>query len=223
MFNYSFREDEALLHNAKIKLDESEDIAELYLTNLFITVIKTSKTDESIKEAFPYSVTEIKYYNGAPQIRRNGLHFDIFFLNTVISFSFFDKKDAKIFMNQTLTLLTGKTAAQRNVDSFNGLIGFIDETLDIDTTSTVKEAAKAVKDKGIIGLFGVKAVARNKGANKNDNLLENKEAENPTKPEKNDDFELQYNRLKKLKELYDAEILTKEEYEQKKKELLGEE
>lgn len=126
-------------------------------------------------------------------------------------------------MSQTLTLLTGKTAAQRNVDSFNGLIGFIDETLDIDTTSTVKEAAKAVKDKGIIGLFGVKAVARNKGGNKNDNLLENKEAEISAKPEKNDDFELQYNRLKKLKELYDAEILTKEEYEQKKKEVLGEE
>lgn len=223
MFNYSFREDEALLHNAKIKLDESDEIAELYLTNLFITVIKTAKSDESAKEAFPYSVTEIKYYNGTPQIRRNGLHFDIFFLNTVISFSFLDKKDAKIFMSQTLTLLTGKTAVQRNVDSFNGLIGFIDETLDIDTTSTVKEAAKAVKDKGIIGLFGVKAVARNKGANKNDNLLENKEEEIPKKTEKNDDFELQYNRLKKLKELYDAEILTKEEYEQKKKELLGEE
>lgn len=222
MFNYSFREDEALLHNAQIKLDDNDELSEIYLTNLFITIIKTSKTDESLKEAFPYSVAEIKYYNETPQIRRNGLHFDIFFLNTVISFSFLNKKDAKIFVNQTLTLLTGRTAAQRNIDSLNGLIGFIDETLDIDTAGTMKEAVKTVKEKGFFGLLGMKAVSRDKETSKNDKLLE-KETKNPTKSESDDDFELRYNRLKKLKELYDAEILTKEEYERKKKELLSEE
>lgn len=222
MFNYSFREDEALLHNAQIKLDDNDEFAEIYLTNLFITIIKTSKTDESLKEVFPYSVAEIKYYNETPQIRHNGLHFDIFFLNTVISFSFLNKKDAKIFVNQTLTLLTGKTAAQRNVDSLNGLIDFIDETLDIDTAGTMKEAVKTVKEKGFFGLLGMKAVSRDKETSKNDKLPEN-ETKNPTKSEIYDDFELRYNRLKKLKELYDTEILTKEEYERKKKELLSEE
>lgn len=220
MFDYSFKEDEVLLCNAEVLFDSEKQKSEIYLTNLFLTIVKPTTTDDGEKERLTNPVSEIKVYNGIPQIKRNALHFDVFFVNNVVSFDFTNKKDANLFMNAALTLLTGKTTAQRNADAFNGIVSALDEALDMDTKSTVKEAAKAFKDRGIKGLFGITAVKRDK--NKDGKATDTAKIESSETPER-DDFELKYSRLKKLKELYDAEILTKEEFERKKKELLGEE
>ncbi len=213
MFEYSFREDEALLFKGTITSDGKK--AELYLTNVFITVVKNAfDADESPKD-YRYSVGEIKYYNGIPQIKPQGLHCDVYFLSSVLSFDFEDKKSAKLFLNQALTLLTGKTSAERNVAMISDVIGIIDKTFGIDTVGTLKQAisnagntAAAEKEKKKFPLKALSFIGKS---------VKSKELADETK----DDFEEKYEKLKKLKELKDSGILTQEEFEKKKRELLG--
>lgn len=219
MFNYTFTAEEVLLTKGSIFLTNENKKAELYLTNLFITVITTLESDNGeIYNKQAYSVNEIKIYKGTPQIKRNGLSFEIYFTTDVLAFKFEDKKSANNFMNEAITLLTEKSFAQRKADMVKNVVDVIDKTFGIDTVGSIKNAIGQLGQENKNG-FGIKT-------GKNNPLAKLTFIERKTKiddqPQKNEseEFENKYNALKKLKELLDGGIITQEEFDRQKSKIL---
>lgn len=229
MKNYSLLPEETVLFQSKVQLGKKKDNIEFILTNLYLVFIKTTKklfSNDSL-EVSTIPVKEIKFYNGEPQIKHKDVQIDIYLTSNEIEIHFDSKLEAQRFLQVAMQLLTGKTIAQRGADKVKEAIGLVDNTLGISTVGTVKN----VLEKGITGVafgsLGKKspAYARDmKAINDAANIIKNIVPGNIRKKESEPGealTEKQVEALKRLKELVDAGILTQEEFEAKKKQILG--
>lgn len=233
MNNYSLRPDESVLYQETISIEKRKGNTELLLTNLnlvFITTIKKAFTKSQV-DVETYPVEEIKTYNGAPQIKQKDSHVQIFLVCGEISAVFPSMFEARKFVSTAMHLLTGKSAAERGADKVKNAVGLVDNTLGINTIGTVKSALETGITGTLIGGIGRKIAPRSVGNQiigsafglARDVIANNSTTTEPTvestvQPQPYND---QLDALKKMKELVDAGVLTQEEFDTKKKQLLG--
>lgn len=244
MNNYQLTSDETVLYKGVI-LNYSEKekhnsfgstvIYELILTNLnmiFVTKVKKLLSkEESSYNVIP--IDTIKIYNDKPQVKQKGTDFVVYFTNQEYSFSLPSKLEAVKFHNKIMELLTGKSMSIRNSEKFKSAVNIVDDTLGIDSLGTVtsvlqngvkgtifnginkKTATAKPSTKKIINSV-LDVIGNNNNAETNVKCIETNTSEN-TKQISDEQIET----IKKLKDLLDLGVLSQEEFDTKKKELLG--
>ncbi|NMB29786.1 MAG: hypothetical protein GX991_07020 [Clostridiaceae bacterium] len=241
MAAYSLRPDETILYERDVTIQGQERSSRLMLTNLNIVITEYVKSSLFAKEEEThtvYSVQDIKIYEDLPQVLQKGKHIRILFLYQEISLDFNSLIEANKFRMTLFKLVTGKTAPARSAKKVKNAIEIIDDTLGIDTVGTTK----AVLEGGVIGTLvsvtgkkktgSKRSRSRSKSGKAIDALaavaggvvMQNitNESEQPALPEKTAlSHDEQIVTLKQFKELFDAGIITEEEFEEKKKEILG--
>lgn len=240
MGDYSLQADETILYERDVTIQGQKRTSHLMLTNLNIVItdfVKRSVLAKEEKEFTTYPVEDIKIYEGKPQIIQKGKNVKILFLSQELDLVFDSIIEVKKFNMAATKLVTGKSASARGSEKVKNAINIIDDTLGIDTVGT----AKTVLERGVVGSLvgGVGKKSRSGGSrSKAEKAIEaigvvsevvQKKSNNETKqaevPELTDSTEKSHDEqiatLKKFKDLFDAGIITEEEFAEKKKEILG--
>lgn len=240
MEHYLLQPNEVLLFEGIAYRKNTKNIkCKVLLTNLFLVYIITSKKlfakQEVHVDSFP--ISDIKIYNDIPQIKQTGSIIEIYFLHNEEKLDFIEKREARKFINTAYELVTGKTFAKRGADKFKGAVKLVDDTLGISAVNTVK----GVLENGIVGsvVGGIKhrksekqklsAIAGDTIDVIKERLIEKDPQSDIQTPEPQeapnnvtgDSLNDKIAALKELKELLDANIITQEEFEAKKAELLA--
>lgn len=226
MKNFSLGPDEALLFEGSADRKKSNDKhtrqTNIYLTNLnmifeFVPPKIFGRGEVEI-ESFP--VSDIKIYNGEPQIKNNGGEVKVFFTDHEEELTFDERKKARQFTNTAFKLITGKDLGDRGADAVRSGIAKIDSALGINTTDTVVGIIENGMIKSIVG--GIKGKRGSKGSSSEAVDMAKKllaartEKEKPKEIKSADVTE----KLKQLKDLLDSGIITQDEFETKKQELM---
>lgn len=206
---------------------------ELMLTNLNMIFVTKVKKILSKEEAFYIAkpIETIKIYEDKPQIKQKGTNFEVYFSDQEYTFSLPNKFEAIKLHNKIMELVTGKSVSVRNSEKFKSAVDLVDNTLGIDSLGTVtgvlQNGVKGVLFNGISKSTDGSKLSSKKIINKvldvivNDSEKETKNIEQ-AKADKNhliDDEQIEA--IKKLKDLLDLGVLSQEEFDAKKKELLG--
>lgn len=231
MIEYAMKEDEVVLYKGQAKVDDSQHFSDILLTNVNLVITTRIKKifakDEVYTQVFPLS--ELKVYQNTPQLKQKGNKVELFFANKNIVIEFSSLLAPHKFVNELTKLLTGKTASERGADKVKGFVGIVDDTLGIDTIGAIKGIAENGLARTVLGGLGCKKSAAQttqtavmQAAEIAKGLLSQNEAKQPqTEPEKSAlSIDQQIETMKKLKELVDSGILTQEEFETKKKEIM---
>jgi len=241
MKDYNLQPNEVLLYKGDAyRTGTNKGHVELLFTNLFLVLIIRSKKLFSKEEVYveTYPVQEIKMYSDVPQIKQESCHVELYFSHGEEAFDFSEKSEARKFVNIAFKLLTGKTIATRGAEKFNGAVGVVDKALGINTVDTVKNVLENGVVGSVLGGFHRKATVKNNGTllakdalgvakdifwgkqpSQQDNSIT--ETASMTAANKPSAFDEKVESLKKLKDLLDSGILTQEEFDVKKKEILG--
>ena len=214
MSNYNLLADEVVLYKGIAKRPKFENgQVEVLLTNLNIVLIDT--IDDIINvEVLP--IATLKIYKGIPQVKHKGLNVDMYFTTGEQYLTFANRVEIHKLVKAIYELVTGKTQAERGVKKFKKGIDLVDETLEISTLDTVK----GIMEKGVNSLVSIKGIKGNLFAfmDKKVEQIEKNKNVNKMIPGKT---EMDLEALKTLKEFLDEGIISQEEYEIKKKEILG--
>ena len=147
MEGYNLLEDEVVLFKGEIVLSGAK--ANLMLTNHNLVVEKTVGDAESKIDV--YSMNEVKFYKGKPQIIKNQNVVEIYFLKSEVEIGFEDKNKCKRFVDLALELVTDKSKFERGLSisakKVKNTISIIDDTLEIDSVGLATNAVKS----GIVG------------------------------------------------------------------------
>ena len=249
MKNYMYEKDEVMLCECTAsKVDEDVIECDVLLTNKFIVLALYEKVlfinKETRREQYP--VDDIKIYQEQPQIKVSKENVDIYTVeNGVLCLRFSDKKAENRFVNELKTLVTGKSSMQRRAEKVNAAIGVVDTALGVKTVDVVTDIVKGGIKSSILGGIGnlfnhgkkEKTVDNGKqktvepnagGSNKIGETIasvvatavaNNQGKENDSAKDESD-FNDSYERLIKLKNLYDNGIISQEEFEEQKKKVL---
>ena len=231
MTHYTLQPNESVLYQGNVSLEKRNGTVELILTNLnlvFVITIKKFLAKSQI-EVETYPVEEIKIYNNAPQIKQKNSRVEIFLSCGEIVANFDSMFEAGKFVNSALRLLTGKSLAERSADKVKGAVGLVDDTLGINTVGTVKNVLENGITGSLLGGIGKKSIPSSKRSSTAREVvgIAKDLLGTPTQPEAipaatTPSFtDEQLETLKKLKELVDMGVLTQEEFDAKKKQLLG--
>lgn len=239
MRHYTLQSDEVLLFESDVSIRENNAANHLILTNYYLVIVSTSKKMFKREEVsvVKYPVTDIKIYNEMPQVKQNNCDITVFFLSGELEFSCYSFTKATSFVNKVIELLTGKTVSTRGAEKVKGAIGLVDTALGINTMGTIS----GVLENGIGGTL-LKGIGRKSktaakinstsdtitsAANATTAVIQAVNATNnpeqlpaSTAPQSYMTYEQQIEAVKKLKELLDMGIITQEEFDVKKKELL---
>ena len=233
MENYMLQPDEVVLFQGNVNLGGQNGSTELILTNLFLVFIITpkkkffSKTQATVEK---YPVGEIKIYDDIPQIKQTGASVEIFLTSGEFAVCFYSTFEAKKFVNSALRLLTGKTMSERGADKFKNALGLVDDALGINTVGTAKNVLENGIARTLLGGFGKKSARLAKPSSTVGEVVEiaKEVIKNDNAPQSSIPViapsiptDEQLEMLKKLKELVDMDVLTQDEFEAKKKQLLG--
>ncbi len=243
MENYSLQSNEVVLYKGNASIDERKPNTEGFLTNItnrevmltninIVLILKTKKMfakEEVDIQIFP--VADIKIFNDIPQLKQSDYKVEIYFTDLEITLDFLSKSEARKFVGAVYEFLTGKSISERGASKVKGTINVVNDALGIDTVGTLKN----VVENGLVGnIFGSLGKKTRQNAKSIDALTEvvsvtkgllgkkTSEEEN-TKSERNIEMSIddQIESLKKLKELLDCGILTQEEFDIKKKRIMG--
>ena len=243
MEHYQLQSDETVLYKGNVvKVDKCKKesfmesfsvspITELILTNK--NIVLTTRTKKMFaKEQFNveiFSLADIKIYENMPQIKQNKISVEIYLIYGEIYLNFYSTLEAVKFYQGVIQVLTGKSLATRGAEKVKGGIKLVDDTLGINTVDTVK----GVLENGLAGTF-FSGLRRSKPVSSNSDSLSTvkevagiaKDAIKETRSNNADKkeqltYEEQIEILSKMKALLDAGILTQEEFDAKKKEILG--
>lgn len=244
MENFSLHPDESVLYKGEGRLLNKNEKSlaslsattntEVLLTNQNLVFIRKTKKlfAKEQAEVETYPISDIKIYNETPQLKQNGSCVEIYFICGEKVFDFFSKHEAHTFIKKAYELLTGKSMAVRGAEKVKSALNLVDNTLGIDTVTTVKNVIENGMTKSVVGGLG-KGVSHTA-----DGIRMAREAKNiasdlfgkikpalpaEQSPETNPSasYEEQIAAIKQMKELLDAGILTQEEFDAKKKEILG--
>ena len=144
--NYILREDEVVLYKGDIMLVEQKDKAQLLLTNLnMVFITNTKKIIEEEKRTIEvYSVSDVKIYEGLPQVKAEGENVEIYLKNTEKEFSFVSRGECHKFISVITKLLTGKTGLERNAEKVKNTIDLVNETLEVDIVKATGNVVKSI-------------------------------------------------------------------------------
>ena len=211
---YTLQGDEVVLFKGNAKLNGGESAVDVVLTNLFIVFIKKTESEDTA-EIETHAVDSIKIYRDTHWIKQNAKIVEIYFRECESVLDFSDKKTAREFVSQTLNVLTGKNAVIRGLEKTKKAVNEVDDALGIDSVEIAKKGGKA--------LFG--RFLKKDNTQKTEKVKQLKDGwgrkkEKPAEiPEISSKGQVQF--IKDLKELLDMGAITQEEFDQKKKEILG--
>lgn len=232
MENYALLANESVLYKGEATFGKDRTRSELLLTNINIVVItKTRKlfSKEQV-DLKAFSVEDIKVYNDIPQIKQSICMVEIYLTNMEITLNFYSKFEAYKFATAANKLITGKSVSERGAEKVKGAVNLIDKTLGINTVGTIKSVVENGVVGTVLGGFGKKSQAQIKGSNTLTGILgatkdllgkKTDEEERPkleTSPAMSVDNQIET--LKKLKDLLDTGIITQEEFDAKKKQIM---
>lgn len=238
MEEYLLKGNEAVLYKGSANF-ASENISsrsEIILTNInLVAIIRNKKIFQPEQvEVKAYPVSEIKMYDGKPQLKEKNGIVEIYFADTEVKLNFYSKITAIQFMNAANKLITGKTMSERGAEKVKGAVSLVDDTLGIKTVDSMK----GVIENGVIGTvfggIGKKGNASNNVSNFTNTISEvigvtktiigDKTTDASTLKHEEiqrESLDEQIEALKKLKDLVAAGILTQEEFDAKKKQIIG--
>lgn len=233
MEDYSLQSDEAVLYKGRATFGNNKTSSELLLTNINIVVITKTKILFSKEQvdlrSFP--VKDMKVYNDVPQIKQHNCIVEIYLINTEITFNFYSKLEAYKFANAANKLLTGKSMSERGAEKVKGAVNLVDDAFGISTVGAIKSVVENGVIGSVFGGFGKKAQAQTKGGNALTGVLSvtkgllgkktNEEESPKIEASPAMAIDAQIETLKKLKDLLDTGIITQEEFDVKKKQIMG--
>lgn len=226
---YKFDEDEVLLSRAKVYTESSNGcMLRILVTNKYLVFMPYYNDDDTSEENIvKVEVGLIKIYNDEPQIKRYEHNIEIYLTNDVITLTFPDKKEEKEFLQATTKLLTGKTIAERNIETIGKKVNFFDRAFGTNTVETVKTVITSSLS-GALGAIkfknkGAKIVQSGiqkslSGISKTHITPPAQQAQLESKANEIDDA---YDQLIKLKDLLDKGIITQEEFDNQKTKLIS--
>lgn len=235
MENYILQENEVVLFKSESVNSTAvpKGSAQLILTNLYLVYIFKIKLGFRKYETNVEKIQmdTIKIYNDKPQVKQHSNVVELYFSDSEHRITFDSFFTAKKFVKQINELASGKSVVRRGADKVKSGIGLVDETLGMDTVDTVK----GVLQNGVVGTV-LGGIGHKRPKSKTAQLAENvigAIAENTTvsdeKPSEGTPntgnnvltFDEQIEAVSKLKTLLDQGILTQEEFDVKKREILG--
>ena len=233
MEHFSLQPNESILYKGDGLFYESKKTysCDLFLTNLNLVIVrKIAKLfAKNQTDVYSYPVSEIKIYNETPQIKQSGTAVEIYLTGGELKIDLQSIFEAKKFIHIAYELLTGKSFSVRGAEKVKGAVGLVDSTLGIDTVGTVKN----VLEKGVVGtVFGGLSKKTSRSAKGSavvkeafdltKNLLGKPTSTETVESSQNASItDEQIETIKKMKELLDAGVLTQEEFDIKKKDILG--
>jgi hypothetical protein len=223
MKNFSLGSNEALLFEGSVvrkNTTNSKAIrVSLYLTNLnlIFEIIHRKLFAKSEVEIEYIPISQIKVYNDIPQIKTSGYEVTVFFLDHEEEYSFDERKEARKFTNISYKLITGKDLGDRGSEVVKAGLSKIDNALGINTMETVS----GILERGVIGsvIGGIKGKKSSKAQVASEAIGLAKEI--ISEKDKPTEQENAVEKLKQIKELLDAGIITQEEFEAKKYEIIN--
>lgn len=225
---YQFEEDEIVLFRARCVWDYTGSLlnrynGEVILTNKNLVIYKSfiklfTKPENNI---IVHPISDITIYNDKPQVKVKLMTCELYVKNIGYRFNFsMALNDATKFSNAIMELLTGKTFTDRSAEKVKGTINLVDNTLGINSVETTVDVLKNGLAKTSFRILKKKTKPNsllNKAAkflDNNTDIIRNDEVVSDDSMDDNID------KVKKLKELLDQGILTQEEFDKKKKQLL---
>lgn len=220
MNQFMLEKDEFELFKGKAKLivDKKELETDVHLTTKHVAftittrVLLSKKTETEIHE-----ISKVKIYNEKPQIKIQKDTVDIYFEDCERVLKFVVKKEAQKFVDEAVKFLTGKSKFVRIVETTKGVINEVDETLNINSVGIAKTVV-GFSGKKIAGVLARKKVSSNQETLRIEGggIFKKKETKSlALTPDE------QIEAVKKLKVLLDEGAITEEEYEKKKREVMG--
>lgn len=199
------------------------------MTNLYLVFIKIRKKVFSEQvEIEGYPIEEIKIYNELPQIKQDATCVVIYLTSGEKTVELFSRMEVRKFINCAYELLTGETQMTRGAGKVKNAIGLVDDALGIDTVGTIQ----SVVENGIVGtLIGKGKKKQTKVSDMIPSLVDSSKI-----IDENNEGDLQnlhagalpassidddLNAIKKLKDLLDTGIISQEEFDAKKRQILG--
>lgn len=217
MEHYNLQQDEVVLYKGAVSCKERRGAIDLALTNFnFVFIIKTKKllSKEQV-EVLTYPIDAVKKYKEQPQVKATAETVEIYFTNAEYTLVFPDKKEAKKFVSKALDIITGKNAFVRGVDKAKATVAMVDETLGIDSVGLATTAVKVATPK-VVGLFSKRKAVKEVVSITGGATGKTKQITSvQLSPEE------QANALEHFKKLKDDGAITQEEYDKKKKEIMG--
>ena len=164
MENYILEENETILYRGNAillsngkKEDKHSPKIDVLLTNLnFVISVTKKKLFKTLQETTTYSVSDVKIYNDAVQVIRRKTVVDIYLKGCELFLDFEKEKEAKLFCDKALRLISGESKVVRSVKRFKKEINETNEALDIDIGDIAKKGAvlAATSAIGIASLEG---------------------------------------------------------------------
>ena len=152
MEHYELRQDEVILYHTNIMFSSSTPKkkdnstpkfpTEFLLTNfnfVFITRTKRLLAKEKVTVE-TYSIENVKFYQERPHIIKKGKKAEIYFLDTEKFIEFENKKEATLFTDTALRLISGQSKFVRAVKKVQKEIQETGDQLDIDINGIAQTA-----------------------------------------------------------------------------------
>lgn len=232
MLCYKLESDEVALFESDVSLKENKDKNVILITNHNI-VIETTKKKMFKKPEFSlqvYPTSDIKLYNDQPQIKQKSNDVFVSLINKELQLTFESMFLARKFVTKAIESVTGKTVSARGPGKIKSAIGLVDDTLGIDTIGTISGVMENGVVKSILG--GTKSRQNAESGSNNSGIIETvadvveiATGKDAPKLNPNNKCEMSYDEkidaVKKLKGLLDMGAITQEEFDAKKKDLLG--
>ena len=139
MPNYDIQVDEVVLFKGDVMSKNYKGNLQLTLTSKKIIIEKEKGLFKKEHELLDVILLDdVKLYNGAAQIKQKGgtVEIQTTAQNLVLEFS--GMIEARKFTGKCVDAVTGTTLTQRNSEKVKAAINTVDETLGIDTRSTIK-------------------------------------------------------------------------------------
>ena len=231
MEKYVLQSNEVLLYESEVNvrgLEKSK--VNFIITNLYFVTEITNKLGFRKYETTveKYSVEDIKFYNDKPQIIQKKEVVTLYFTYKELEISLYSSFEASKLANKAIEAVTGKGTVARGAGSVKKAIGLVNETLGIDVIGTIAGCV----ENGVAGTL-FKGIGKRSNSKKriadstetvsalaNTATIVAKSVRETHSEDSDRSVDQRIDEVKKLKELLDVGLISQEEFDTKKKELL---
>lgn len=148
MMSFELQPEEVILYEGAVTCNAYKGNPVMTLTSMKIVFEKEKglfKKERELVDIIQFS--EIKFYNGAVQIKQKGSSVEIQTVEKNLTIQFSGMLEAGKFTGKAVDAITGTNIAKRSSDKIKDAFSMVDDTLGFDT----RGAIKGVLEQGIKG------------------------------------------------------------------------
>lgn len=154
MENYNLKENETVLYRGSAIImpdgksdDKNAKISDIWLTNLNIVIFtKVKKMFKTVTEVESFSVSDVKIYDESAQVIRRKSIVDVYLKTGELFLDFEKEKEAKLFSDKALRLISGESKFVRSVKKVRKEIKETDEALDTNIEGVIAAGVELATD-----------------------------------------------------------------------------